>query len=60
MADVAQFRSELETLAAEYPNSLDSGATGRILLPHMLLAFMLLAVLDKLDEISQKIEDDDD
>ncbi len=66
MPDVSQYRSELEALAAEYPQTLDPGATGKILLPHMLLAFMLAYALQEIDEVRKntkkilrKLDDDD-
>ncbi len=60
MPDVSQYRSELETLASSYRGSIEGEGGGKPLEPHMLLAFMLLFALDKIDEILSKIEDDDD
>lgn len=60
MPDVSQYRTDLETLAAQYRGTLDAEGGGKPLEPHMLLAFMLLYALNRIDEILEKIEDDDD
>ncbi len=59
MPDVSQYRTELETLAAQYSSSIGPEGGGKPLEPHMLLAFLLLFTLDKVDEILTKIDDDD-
>ncbi len=60
MPDVSQFRTDLEDLSTQYASTLATGAPGRTLLPHVLLALMLLQVLNKMDEILEKLEDDED
>jgi len=59
MPDVSQYRTDLETLADSYRGSLSPAGGGKPLEPHMLLAFLLVYALDKIDEILTKIEDDD-
>lgn len=64
MPDVAQYRIDLEALADTYRNSILTPGDPIVpcekpIEPHMLLAFMLLYALDKIDEILTKIEDDD-
>ena len=64
MPEVSQYRTDLEALAQTYKGSIASPEDPIVpcekpIEPHMLLAFMLLYALDKIDEILTKIEDDD-